>query len=159
MPSKSPSEFRVDVPSHGTTTAVVYSADAAVKDQPRPLLILAHGAGAGQRSPFIVDFARGAINDKGPNRFFLNACESILAVNGKLPVNIMFTCDGEEEQVEEDVADRLGDVADEPLNGGAVDRAAVDQGVNGAADCSPEDQAGQDARVRNRLSRGHGGGW
>jgi len=58
MPSKSPSEFRVDVPSHGTTTAVVYSGDAAVKDQPRPLLILAHGAGAGQRSPFIVNFAR-----------------------------------------------------------------------------------------------------
>ena len=58
MPSKSPSEFRVDVPSHSTTTAVVYSADAGVKDQPRPLLILAHGAGAGQRSPFIVNFAR-----------------------------------------------------------------------------------------------------
>ncbi|MFQ5789647.1 MAG: M20/M25/M40 family metallo-hydrolase [Acidobacteriota bacterium] len=45
-----------------------------------------------------VILARGAINSKGPNRFFLNACEAILAVNGKLPVNIMFTCDGEEEQ-------------------------------------------------------------
>ena len=41
---------------------------------------------------------RGAINDKGPNRLFLNACEAILAVKGKLPVNIMFTCEGEEEQ-------------------------------------------------------------
>ncbi len=45
-----------------------------------------------------VVMARGAINSKGPIRAFLNACESILAVTGKLPVNIMFTCDGEEEQ-------------------------------------------------------------
>lgn len=45
-----------------------------------------------------VVMARGAINSKGPIRAFLNACESIIAVNGKLPVNIMFTCDGEEEQ-------------------------------------------------------------
>lgn len=45
-----------------------------------------------------VILARGSINSKGPNRFFLNACESIIAVTGKLPVNIMFTCDGEEEQ-------------------------------------------------------------
>ena len=28
-----------------------------------------------------VIVGRGAVNDKGPNRFFLNACESILAVN------------------------------------------------------------------------------
>ncbi|MGH8629521.1 MAG: M20/M25/M40 family metallo-hydrolase, partial [Burkholderiales bacterium] len=45
-----------------------------------------------------VIIARGAINSKGPIRAFLNACESIIAVEGKLPVNIMFTCDGEEEQ-------------------------------------------------------------
>ncbi len=45
-----------------------------------------------------VVIARGAINDKGPNRMFLNALESILEAHGKLPVNIMFTCDGEEEQ-------------------------------------------------------------
>jgi acetylornithine deacetylase/succinyl-diaminopimelate desuccinylase-like protein len=42
--------------------------------------------------------ARGAINSKGPNRFVLNALQSILAVHGKLPVNILFTCDGAEEQ-------------------------------------------------------------
>src|SRR5262245_16279870 len=42
--------------------------------------------------------ARGAINSKGPNRFVLNALESILAVHGKLPVNVYFTCDGAEEQ-------------------------------------------------------------
>jgi acetylornithine deacetylase/succinyl-diaminopimelate desuccinylase-like protein len=42
--------------------------------------------------------ARGAINSKGGNRFALNAMESIVAVNGKLPVNVYFTCDGAEEQ-------------------------------------------------------------
>ena len=42
--------------------------------------------------------ARGAINSKGPLVAFLNALESILAVTGTLPVNLMFTCEGEEEQ-------------------------------------------------------------
>jgi acetylornithine deacetylase/succinyl-diaminopimelate desuccinylase-like protein len=45
-----------------------------------------------------VIIARGSINSKGPLVAFLNACASIIAVEGKLPVNIMFTCDGEEEQ-------------------------------------------------------------
>jgi acetylornithine deacetylase/succinyl-diaminopimelate desuccinylase-like protein len=45
-----------------------------------------------------VILARGAINSKGPLRAYLNALEAIIAVEGKLPVNIMFTCDGEEEQ-------------------------------------------------------------
>jgi len=61
-----------------------------------------------------VVMARGAINDKGPNRMFLNALEAIIEAHGRLPVNIMFTCDGEEEQgsphfhqVLEPYADRL----------------------------------------------------
>ena len=41
--------------------------------------------------------ARGATNQKGPERAFLNALESIIAVDGKLPVNIMLTAEGEEE--------------------------------------------------------------
>lgn len=45
-----------------------------------------------------VIVARGAINSKGANRFVLNAVESIIAANGKLPVNVIFTCDGAEEQ-------------------------------------------------------------
>ncbi|MGH9388856.1 MAG: M20/M25/M40 family metallo-hydrolase, partial [Vicinamibacteria bacterium] len=45
-----------------------------------------------------VILARGAVNSKGPNRFFLNACQAIVEVEGKLPVNVLFTCDGEEEQ-------------------------------------------------------------
>ena len=41
--------------------------------------------------------ARGATNQKGPQRAFLNAVESILAVDGELPVNLMITAEGEEE--------------------------------------------------------------
>jgi acetylornithine deacetylase/succinyl-diaminopimelate desuccinylase-like protein len=40
---------------------------------------------------------RGAANQKGPERAFLNAVESIRAVTGKVPVNLMFICEGEEE--------------------------------------------------------------
>jgi acetylornithine deacetylase/succinyl-diaminopimelate desuccinylase-like protein len=45
-----------------------------------------------------VIVARGAINSKGSNRFVLNALDSIIAVHGKLPLNLIFTCDGAEEQ-------------------------------------------------------------
>jgi len=41
--------------------------------------------------------ARGAINSKGPYRAWLNALESIIAVMGRLPVNMMFVAEGEEE--------------------------------------------------------------
>jgi acetylornithine deacetylase/succinyl-diaminopimelate desuccinylase-like protein len=40
---------------------------------------------------------RGAANQKGPERAFLNAVESIRHVTGGLPVNLMFVCEGEEE--------------------------------------------------------------
>lgn len=41
--------------------------------------------------------ARGAVNQKGPQRAFLNAVASILAVEGRMPVNLMFAAEGEEE--------------------------------------------------------------
>ena len=41
--------------------------------------------------------ARGATNQKGPQRAFLNAIESIIAVEGTLPVNLMVLAEGEEE--------------------------------------------------------------
>ncbi|HSJ65773.1 MAG TPA: M20/M25/M40 family metallo-hydrolase [Gemmatimonadaceae bacterium] len=41
--------------------------------------------------------ARGAVNQKGPQRAFLNAVESILAVHRTLPVNLMVLAEGEEE--------------------------------------------------------------
>ena len=44
-----------------------------------------------------VIMARGATNQKGPQRAFLNALESIIAVEGSLPVNIMIAAEGEEE--------------------------------------------------------------
>ena len=44
-----------------------------------------------------VIMARGATNQKGPQRAFLNALESIIAIDGSLPVNIMIAAEGEEE--------------------------------------------------------------
>lgn len=41
--------------------------------------------------------ARGATNQKGPERAFLNALSSIIAVEGRLPVNLMVAAEGEEE--------------------------------------------------------------
>ena len=44
-----------------------------------------------------VIMARGATNQKGPERAFFNALESIIAVEGTLPVNLMVLAEGEEE--------------------------------------------------------------
>ncbi len=44
-----------------------------------------------------VMMARGATNQKGPERAFLNAIESIIKVTGSLPVNLMVLAEGEEE--------------------------------------------------------------
>ncbi len=44
-----------------------------------------------------VVMARGATNQKGPQRAFLNALESIIEVTGSLPVNLMVLAEGEEE--------------------------------------------------------------
>jgi acetylornithine deacetylase/succinyl-diaminopimelate desuccinylase-like protein len=44
-----------------------------------------------------VMMARGATNQKGPERAFLNAIDSIIKVTGTLPVNLMILAEGEEE--------------------------------------------------------------
>ena len=44
-----------------------------------------------------VLMARGATNQKGPERAFLNAIDSIIRVTGTLPVNLMVLAEGEEE--------------------------------------------------------------
>lgn len=44
-----------------------------------------------------VLMARGTANQKGPERIFLNALQSIIATDKKLPVNIMLLAEGEEE--------------------------------------------------------------
>lgn len=56
----SPNEFAVRVGDAGTTTAIVYAAGRRKADAALDAaLILGHGAGAGQLSAFMVDFARG----------------------------------------------------------------------------------------------------
>lgn len=73
-------------------------------------------------------YGRGAWFTKGPYRAFLNALESIIAVEGTLPVNILFIAEGEEEiasphfaQIAERYRDRLSK-ADAALTlGGAQD--------------------------------------
>jgi acetylornithine deacetylase/succinyl-diaminopimelate desuccinylase-like protein/tetratricopeptide (TPR) repeat protein len=44
-----------------------------------------------------VLMARGATNQKGPQRAFLNAVESIITTRGRLPVNLLLLAEGEEE--------------------------------------------------------------
>lgn len=44
-----------------------------------------------------VLMARGATNQKGPERAFLNALEAVIAVDGAPPVNLMVVAEGEEE--------------------------------------------------------------
>src|SRR6185295_10549085 len=53
-PAMTPQELRVPLEDGASTTAIVYAADPL---PPRAALILAHGAGANQRSAFMVDFA------------------------------------------------------------------------------------------------------
>lgn len=85
--------------------------------------------------------ARGATNQKGPERAFLNAIESIIAVEGTLPVNLMVLAEGEEElgsphyyQLVDRFEDRLrtADGAFFPFNSQAPDGAAgMSLGVKG----------------------------
>jgi len=53
-----------------------------------------------EQAPFKkVLIGRGATNSKGPQMVELNALMSIKAVTGKLPVNIIFVADGDEERM------------------------------------------------------------
>lgn len=44
-----------------------------------------------------VIMGRGTVNTKGALRAFVNACDSIIRVRGRLPVNLQFAIEGEEE--------------------------------------------------------------
>jgi uncharacterized protein len=59
MPSTSPSEIRVPLQAGDGITLLVYAAGAPAVGA---ALVLGHGAGAGQRSTFMVDFARALSN-------------------------------------------------------------------------------------------------
>jgi acetylornithine deacetylase/succinyl-diaminopimelate desuccinylase-like protein len=88
-----------------------------------------------------VLMARGATNQKGPERAFLNAVSAIIEVHGTLPVNLMVVAEGEEElgsphfgQVLEPYLDRLrtADGAYFPMNLQNVDGSAdLNLGVKG----------------------------
>ena len=56
---KKPSELTVPLQAGAVTTALVYPAADGAAGLPGRALILGHGAGAGQRSTFMVDFAGG----------------------------------------------------------------------------------------------------
>jgi acetylornithine deacetylase/succinyl-diaminopimelate desuccinylase-like protein len=47
-----------------------------------------------------VLIGRGAVNSKGPEMTFLNAVMSIKAATGKLPVNLIFIAEGDEERMD-----------------------------------------------------------
>ena len=54
-----------------------------------------------EQAPFKkVLIGRGAINSKGPEMTFFNAVSSIKAVTGKLPVNLIFVAEGDEERMD-----------------------------------------------------------
>jgi acetylornithine deacetylase/succinyl-diaminopimelate desuccinylase-like protein len=80
--------------------------------------------------------ARGATNSKGGNRFTLNAMESIIAVNGKLPVNVIFTCDGAEEQGSPNFHDVLEPWHDRLKAANCLMRLGPSQQANGAVSMS-----------------------
>jgi acetylornithine deacetylase/succinyl-diaminopimelate desuccinylase-like protein len=77
-----------------------------------------------------VLMARGATNQKGPQRAFLNAVDAIIRTTGGLPINLMIVAEGEEElgspnyeQVIDHYEDRLRTAAGVifPFNGQAPD--------------------------------------
>ncbi len=54
-----------------------------------------------EQAPFKkVLIGRGATNSKGPQMAMLNALMSVKAVTGKLPVNLMFVAEGDEERMD-----------------------------------------------------------
>jgi acetylornithine deacetylase/succinyl-diaminopimelate desuccinylase-like protein len=59
-----------------------------------------------------VLIARGAINSKGPEMAQLNALMAIRAVRGKLPVNVIFVAEGDEERMDIGLRNFVRDHAD-----------------------------------------------
>jgi predicted alpha/beta-hydrolase family hydrolase len=65
MVDSQPHEIEIRIDARERTSALVYGADPAAHGEPRhSTLILAHGAGAGQRHPFMISFARG-LSERG----------------------------------------------------------------------------------------------
>ncbi|RYZ71513.1 MAG: M20/M25/M40 family metallo-hydrolase [Lysobacteraceae bacterium] len=100
-----------------------------------------------------VLMARGATNQKGPQRAFLNALDAMIKAEGSLPVNVYVVAEGEEElgspnfgQVIEPWRDRLrkADGAFFPMNIQRVDgSASLNLGVKGIVYFELESKGGE----------------
>lgn len=101
-----------------------------------------------------VIIARGAVNSKGPNRMVLNALESIIEVTGTLPVNVMFTCEGEEEQGSPNFHEVLEPYQDRLRRANAL----LNPGPSQAADGSVSMNLGNKGIMYVELES-HGGKW
>jgi len=80
-----------------------------------------------------VVMARGATNQKGPQRAFLNAVAAIRAVHGRLPVNLMVVAEGEEELGSVHFPEVIARYESRLKNGYAVFFPFPSQGVEGQA--------------------------
>jgi acetylornithine deacetylase/succinyl-diaminopimelate desuccinylase-like protein len=83
-----------------------------------------------------VLMARGATNQKGPERAFLNALESIIATRGKPPVNLMVVAEGEEELGSINYPEIIAKYADRLRRANGVFFPFNSQGPNGQATMS-----------------------
>ena len=95
-------------------TLVVYMMYDVQPVEPEGWSVQPFDGGVVERPLGRVLMARGATNQKGPERAFLNAVQSTIAAEGRLPVNLMVVAEGEEElgspnfpQVIDRYADRL----------------------------------------------------
>jgi acetylornithine deacetylase/succinyl-diaminopimelate desuccinylase-like protein len=75
--------------------------------------------------------SRGAINTKGELRAFLNACESIIAVEEPIPVNLIFVAEGEEELGSRHLPEFIEQYMSEMQRADAVFFPSADQNQNG----------------------------
>ena len=106
-----------------------------------------------------VLMARGATNQKGPQRAFLNAIESIIKSGEKLPVNLMVLAEGEEElgsphypELIDKFADRLRTASGVifPMHGQDEDGSvAINLGVKGILYFELESKGGPQGGPKN----------
>jgi len=75
--------------------------------------------------------ARGAINTKGELRAFLNACQSIQAVDEEIPINLIFVAEGEEELGSRHLPEFIQKYFDELKKADAVFFPSADQDQKG----------------------------
>ncbi len=91
-----------------------------------------HEARIVEQKPFKrVIIGRGAVNTKGPALAFLNACSSIIEVEGTLPVNLLLVAEGDEERMSIGLHKFVNDHKDELSKADAVYPVLLGQDENG----------------------------